>query len=501
MSAGRAHRSTHSARRSLAATLLCALLVGAVLLVPPVIGSVGSSPTLAPAAAAAAANGTIVGRAVGSDGMGVSRIKVMLFDSSWTYLRAGSVTRSGKFEFRNLPAGLYRLQLVDRRPRYDVKSFASSDVSVRVYPGRASAKNVTMRRGAFITGKVTVGKRGTKAGRNAKVAVADRNGRSYEVQANSRGEFALGGLPSGSFTLWAWDAKKQWVDRPINVAKVKHGSGRDVRVKLRKRAGGYHGFLFAGPNPVRGTVWATAVSKKTGQWWPFPIRNGDLSVRGLMPGSYRIEVPGAGRYLGGTFHIRVPVRAKRSRAINIRLTTLGGWFSGRAVSSEGGGPLSGMHVSVYDRYGKLLTQVRTDRNGVFRAGGTIWDQGGLTVVVEAYSTIAGRTYKQRYVRSGLSVVRGRATNLGTLAFTPQPLPPKPTPTSTAPTTAPPTTAPPTSAPPTSTPPTTGPSTPTVTVTVTVPPTTAPPTTAPPTTAPPTSVPPTATVTVTVTGAP
>jgi len=153
---------------------------------------------------------------------------------------------------------------------------------------------------------------------------SDASGVSYEVRANSRGEFAMGGLPKGKVTLWGRDRRGRWVGRGLDVRLERPGAGPDVRLRLPVRAGGLQGFVFTGTSLPTESMWVTAVSKRTGQWWSARARRGDFLLRGLMPGRYTLIVPGTAGYPGAEVSPRVRVRAGRTRQVEVRLSPLPG---------------------------------------------------------------------------------------------------------------------------------------------------------------------------------
>lgn len=420
------------------------------------VGTVASTALLIPVRALSANPnpGTIVGRAVDAKGNSVPHIRALLFDSGWHYLRDTRAARSGQFTFSRVPAGTYWLQFQDLRPRSDVRAFATTNVRLSVAAGRTTARFVVMKKGAFLWGTV---KAHGKASRGARVVAASPDGSSYETKANSKGQWALGGLTAGSYWVWAYDGRKGWTGGAKHVRGLKVGKPKGVQFRLNTKAGGVNGYLYAGGNLARGTVYMTVVNRRTGQWWVTPVHNGDFSVKGLAPGRYRFVVPGTSNYLGATISSGAKVRSGRSAHVTLRLSRQGGFFVGTVVDQESGRPLQGATVSAYDRTGALVASAGTSPQGAFWLGGSIPSQGELTVVVQMPYSSRGRTYHGvRRVISQLRVTTGRNTQLGLIALKANPkpvVPPPPTSSTAPPTTAPPTTAPPTTttAPPTATP--------------------------------------------------
>jgi hypothetical protein len=67
-----------------------------------------------------------------------------------------------------------------------------------------------------------------------------------------------------------------------------------------------------------GIVYVTAVNKNTGEYWVQRVAAGNLSLRGLTAGSYRLEVPAANGYVGGRFNIG-KIRAGRTKDVTVTL--------------------------------------------------------------------------------------------------------------------------------------------------------------------------------------
>ena len=107
---------------------------------------------------------------------------------------------------------------VDQRPAYDVTKAAPANIKVTVRAGRTTTKNATMRRGAAITGTV---KAGGKVAKGARVVAANTAEQSFEVKANGRGQFALGGLPAGNYSVFTYDRSKRYVAKSLWVPRMK----------------------------------------------------------------------------------------------------------------------------------------------------------------------------------------------------------------------------------------------------------------------------------------
>lgn len=187
--------------------------------------------------------------------------------------------------------------------------------------GQTVARHVLVRRGAFITGRITRGPNNARA-RYARVAASDSTGLSLDVRSNNRGEFALCGFNRGAVRAWAYDAQRRWVGKPRDV-RVRPARGVNIVMRMRNPAGAIHGFVHVDGTLPRKPMWITAVSRRTGQWWVVPVRRGEMSLRGLAPGRYTLVLPAAGSYPGGTHNLRGKVTPGRSLRTTLWLDSAG----------------------------------------------------------------------------------------------------------------------------------------------------------------------------------
>lgn len=309
---------------------------------------------------------------VGTSTRYLSGIKVRIFTSGWGYLR--EVRTKGTAYSLDLPAGDYILQFTDTRPRYDVKAHVDVDVRVHVEAGEGTQRDVTMRRGGAFTGTVRGG--GKVAGGARVLAVenvpAGVNGRTYEVKANSRGQYAIGGLPNARFTLFTYDRAKRWTGPGRAAGAANLGVVRSVNITLKNRAGSMVGRVYRGDNTLISTSpWVTLVHRTTGQFWVVKVTQGRFSVQGLHPGSYRVQVPGTDGYLGRTVNLSGSVRSQRTLNTSVKLSQKGGSLSGLVLDAKTGMPAKGVKVSAYDGNGVQHGKVETDATGAFTVGGTL----------------------------------------------------------------------------------------------------------------------------------
>ena len=133
-----------------------------------------------------------------------------------------------------------------------------------------------MRRGAAITGTV---KAGGKAAKGARIVAANTAEQSFEVKANGKGQFALGGLPAGSYSVFTYDRTKNVRRQEPVGAEMKAGQAENVAINLKKKAGRLLVDLYAGSAPLTGPTTVTVVSRANGQFWSAHVRTAPCRSR------------------------------------------------------------------------------------------------------------------------------------------------------------------------------------------------------------------------------
>lgn len=427
------HHLPRRSQRGLLAAIVAVVTTG-LLLAPATAVAAEPHPTLQPGRAAAeqeardaarvapitAERATKVRGSIKAADKGV-KYRVRWFTKDWTYLDERKVT--GGIYSLSLQPGTYYLQFVDLRPAYNVRKYAPTDIRVKV-GSRPVQKNVRMQRGAAITGTVRAG--GKVAG-GAEVVAANASEQSYRVKADKRGRFALGGLPAGSYSLFTYDRRKQYVGRSTYLAKMASGQVRNTAITLGTRAGRLLVDLGTKDGRVRQTVFVTAVSKATGQFWTVKARGGEAIFSGLFPGGYRMVAPGVDGFLPQSGAIKgARVRSgKDDLASSFTWTERGATILGWVVDEENPEELlENVDVRAYSGAGTLLGQDVTDNHGEFEITGSIDTQDGVRVVIEPHGNqpYLHSTYYCKFERlttEAFSVTAGRSTVLD-LALPQQP---------------------------------------------------------------------------------
>lgn len=370
------------------------------------------------AAPAQAAQGRVRGTIAGP-GQDAPRVKVLLFTVDWQYL--GSRRAKGGGYSLLLEEGTYRLQFQDLRPPYDTDRYAPTDALVTVTAGATAVKNVKMRTGAAIGGRVTA--KGKPAG-GARIVAANKERVSFETVADKQGDYALGGLPKGSYAVFTYDRKGRFVAKSTYLPRLEPGRFKKADVDLTVRAGRLVVDLYAGAQPYPGVAYVTAVSRGNGQFWTEKATDGSVTFSGLYPGKYDLVVPGAGGYLGGTLAVEgQKVRRGKTSFGTVRLTQPGAKVSGRVVDSKDASvALSPVAVSLYDAGGRLVASGTTAADGTFTIGDQLVTGSGLTLVAQPggpnppYLQGVGYCKYGSTSVGGVSVTAGQVTGLGTLTL-------------------------------------------------------------------------------------
>lgn len=395
-----------TSRRTAPLLLVLALVLSSLGLV-----GLGSAP------AVAATKGTVTGQLKLS---GKVPVKMRWFTSDWKFLNERKV--SGDIYSLSLVPGTYYLQFVDERPAYDISKFAPTDIKVTIRAGKTIQKDVRMQRGAAITGTVKAG--GKPAG-GAQVVAANSNQQSFPVKANDKGQFALGGLPDGSYSVFTYDRQKTWVGKSLFVRGLRSGNVKNVAIAMGTKAGSLRVELKAGGKKMGKKVFVTAVSKATGQFWTAKASRGVVIFKGLYPGGYRMVAPGVGRYLPE----EGPIRNARVRAGGADLvstfewTHLGASIVGTVYDEVYPDfPLPQVTVLAFNSDGAKIGQATTLSDGTFRIVGPIPTQKDVTIKIQPggvnppYLNTAGNSYCKfgTAEQSGIGLVEGEELNLGDL---------------------------------------------------------------------------------------
>ncbi|GAA4709553.1 carboxypeptidase-like regulatory domain-containing protein [Nocardioides conyzicola] len=353
------------------------------------------------------------------------KVQMLWFDRNWKYL--GRKSAGGGSFALNLAPGTYHLQFIDLRKAYDTKKYAPTDVKVTVRAGSPTIRNVTMKRGGFVTGTIRTGD--GKPAKGARVVAANRAEQSFETTANDKGQFAVGGLPEGKYSVFTWDKKKRWVDKSFYAGSVKPRTGKNLKITMRKPAGAMRVLLYTPNGSLAGRTSVTVTSKATGQWWTATAKGGTAVFEGLYPGRYTLKFDGLGVWLPRTGSVvSAKVKPNRTDIGKFKITKRGGWVTGRIV--DAGQPATalrppfsggaGATINLYSASGAKLATTTSSASGTFTLSGALTTQSNLTITVDPTGSSGGYMRGQGYCHfdhaefTGFKLATSRATATGDL---------------------------------------------------------------------------------------
>jgi hypothetical protein len=365
--------------RTRAAAVAVVTLLGSLLLAVAPVGSAG-----------AASNTEVVTGVLKFPQKDHPKVQLLWFDKSWNYL--GKKAAGGGSYALNLVPGTYHLQFVDQRPSYKIEKYAPTDVQVTVRAGDPTIRNVKMKPGGYVTGTIRTGD--GKPAKNARVVAANRAEQSFETTANAKGQFAVGGLPQGKYSMFTWDKKKRWVGKSSYAGLIKPRKGRDVAIRLNKRAGALRVLLYTSNGSLGGKTSVTITSKATGQWWTATAKGGTAIFEGLYPGGYKLKFDGVGVWLPQTGTVvSGKVKSNQTDLGKFKVTKRGASVSGSVVDAKDTTfPLEGAQVLLFNGAGTKLGTTTSDSSGRFSFTGQLTTQSGMTVVAQTglYSPYLGK---------------------------------------------------------------------------------------------------------------
>jgi hypothetical protein len=389
------------------ALALVAALVAALALV-----GVGTAP-----AQAATKKGTVTGQVLVK---GNVPLRMRWFNEDWQFMDERKV--NGPIYDLTLPVGTYYLQFVDERPAYDIKKYAPTDIKVVIRKDKTVQRDVRMKIGAAITGTV---RGGGKALAGARVVAANANEQSFETKANDKGQFAIGGLPDGSYSIFTFDRKKEWVGKSTYLRGLKARQVRNTAIALKTRAGSLRVELKTGREKLKQKVFVTAISKASGQFWTVKATKGVAIFNGLFPGKYSMVVPRVGIYLADQGPIAgADVKSGRADLVSsFTWTKLAARMTGTVV--DGRYPdyeMKDVIVELRDADGNKLTSTVTNDQGKFWMNIGTPTLKNVTVRIKPGGFTAPYMQGEEYCKFGssetpqLSVAKGDELDLGTLAL-------------------------------------------------------------------------------------
>lgn len=353
-------------------------------------------------------------------------LKMLWFDENWSYVGQKALGRVDGYSMW-LEPGTYHLQFVDQRPAYDITKYAPTDIQVTVRASDITTRAVTMRKGAVITGTA---KAGGKALGGARLVAANTARQSFSTTANSKGQFAIGGLPQGRYSVFTYDKRKEWVGKSAWAGAIKPGQAKNLAIRLAQRSGSMTVYLFTPDGRLRTTTPVTITSNKTGQWWTATARSGTAVFKGLYPGDYTLKFDGAGVWFARTGAVqRATVKSGQMAFGKFSISTRGGWITGNLV--DRGAPdvpldppytgARGAQLLLLDQDGTEIASAYSTADGSFTINGRLATQAGLTIVVNPGIDSAGYMRGEGYCQfdsadfTGFAIATGEETYVGDLS--------------------------------------------------------------------------------------
>lgn len=361
--------------------------------------------------------GTVTARETGAR---LYDVQVVAYDAvTGKDITYGYTNSSGIYTIRQLPSGTYRLKFYGQYAGnfldqwYSNKSRESlADIVTVAAPATVGNINISMEKGATITGTVTDSTNNTPVAGVA-VTIYDASGSAVRYgTTDSTGAYSVTGLASGSYRLsfMASPYAPQWYDGKdykgsatavsvtapatvanINVRLIKGGS---ITGRLTDKATG------AG---IAG-VYVAAVDRQTGDWGAGVLTadDGTYTITGLTSSSYRLYLspPHDSGYMttwyAGTAGLCpgiVAVTAPNATSgVDVQLAK-GGSVSGRITDAATGLGIAGAHVSISEKTNVFETTTTsalpggyasTDTNGNYQITAVASGEYSVTFSAHGY---------------------------------------------------------------------------------------------------------------------
>jgi hypothetical protein len=216
------------------------------------------------------------------------------------------------------------------------------------------------------------------------------------------GAYTITGLPIGKsvyfFVLWDADDNGirsigdyySWSLGPVEV--LEGGTTYDINIVNEIVAGSISGTISGDDTglPLAGVL---VVAYSEEGWWggeSYTDSNGNYTIAGLLPGTYRVWVSGNSSYAGEYYdEICAVVGGIDTGGIDVSLTLVGS-ISGTVAAQDTGLPLSGVWVYAYSELGEW-GESYTDNSGNYTIAGLmpgtylVWGSGNSSYVGEYYN--------------------------------------------------------------------------------------------------------------------
>ena len=273
----------------------------------------------------------------------------------------------------SLPAGGYRLEVEDERATHDPMRHCDGEATVQIQPGQTTTQDLTLTRGAIVSGVV---RRGDRPVRFAHVHLADSRGGRREIRADGNGRFNVTGLRRGRWSLVASDSRQRWHSSPLHVHATPGTPGL-AEIELDTAAASLLLTVFADGRSASARA-VTAVHRGTGRCYTTTLHDGVAGFPGLIPGYYTVVVASSPGVLGQSLDLGLlapTVMGAREIHLDPSVRIIGRVRQGTVHYAA--------TVTLLDATGRELERVRTDQAGRFELGRGLFCGRGLTVVASS----------------------------------------------------------------------------------------------------------------------
>ena len=361
---------------------------------------------------------TISGKATVPAGINPTQIWAILYQAGTdrAYADSAPLASDGTYSFKGLSAGSYKLNFatyisgaVDQWYA-NRASFETADPITLTTSQELSGINVTLLKGATVSGKVTA-PAGTNLDQSAvKIFKSDSSSKpAFTASVSADGNFKAVGIPTGTYKILfdggASGATDQWFGGTTFAAAstVALTAGTDrTGVNFTTQTGGAISGKVSGPAsyyPVSVLDTSGAVIRNT-----YSSNDGSYNIKGLTSGTYKIAFNRSSGFTTeeAQFYQNKPESAGLAQATGIPVTlgqttpnigaTLGtGAKISGTILDKSGKPLPNALVQAYTLDGSLVTRsTDTDASGKYTLSGAT--TGKYIVKVTPNGTTLGNLY-------------------------------------------------------------------------------------------------------------
>lgn len=319
-------------------------------------------------------------------GAGVGGLWIQLFRGDSEYqVSSASTDNNGDYSFKVAP-GSYRIKVYGGDSGF-ASQWYKGGAAVTVAGTPVTLDDILLAKGGAISGKLTDAVSGLPVA-NHYVHIHDASSGDYLTSGltDATGVYLVAGLPNGSYKVdFGSDSTYYSIWYP-NAASRSQGAA--VNVTAPNTTGGINGSLKRGGsisgrvtdergNPLSYTGVSAEAGNQGEEEWANTDYDGNYTITGLAPGSYRVEFEGRDNgyvpqyYKDGYYsdeYQPVQVTASATTGGVDAALSRGGSISGK-VTDASGAPISDVEVLVYDKNGNEIYDASTEPDGSYSVGG------------------------------------------------------------------------------------------------------------------------------------